>query len=107
MPPPHPPQRPSLAPVPFPAHSLPLPLPTAHRPQDVEALDLEAYNQHLVASEGEAANKLATLIDIQQEFVEPYGELRHKRVALEVGATGAGAGGGPGTGRHVCEGPGV
>ncbi|GAB4816099.1 hypothetical protein N2152v2_003145 [Parachlorella kessleri] len=46
------------------------------RPQDVESLDLEAYAAHL-AGEG-AGNKLATLIDIQQEFVRPYGELRHE-----------------------------
>lgn len=51
--------------------------------QDVETLDLEAYNLHLTKDGG--GNKLATLIDIQQEFVRPYGELRRELVALKVG----------------------
>lgn len=50
------------------------------RPQEVESLDLIFYDQHLQreggAEGGPAASKLATLIDIQLEFVAPYGELR-------------------------------
>lgn len=50
------------------------------RPQDVESLDLAAYNQHIESQEG-GTNKLSTLIDIQQEFVMPFGELRREVVA--------------------------
>ncbi|KAL4442498.1 hypothetical protein ABPG77_005082 [Micractinium sp. CCAP 211/92] len=53
------------------------------RPQEVETLDLIFYDQHLQkeqggggAEGGPRGSKLATLIDIQLEFVAPYGELR-------------------------------
>jgi hypothetical protein len=78
--------------------------------QELELLDLVFYDQHLqreaaAAAGGDAAaaaedgeggegagaggagaahSKLASLIDIQQEFVAPYGELRKELRPLEV-----------------------
>ncbi|KAL4447813.1 hypothetical protein ABPG75_005032 [Micractinium tetrahymenae] len=53
------------------------------RPQEVESLDLIFYDQHLQTEQREGGaegrprgSQLATLIDIQLEFVAPYGELR-------------------------------
>lgn len=63
-----------------------------HLPQEVEKLELVYYDKHLqdeAAATGEAGalvgSRLATLIDIQMEFVSPYGELRTELTALKVG----------------------
>ena len=45
------------------------------RPRDVEALDVEAFNLMLMDSE-KRASSLSTLIDIQFEIIQPFGDLR-------------------------------
>lgn len=60
--------------------------------QEVESLDIIFYDQHLQneqaggSSEGKPRGSLlATLIDIQMEFVAPYGELRGELKPPKVG----------------------
>ena len=50
--------------------------------QDVLALEMDVYAQHL--SDMGKPNMLARVIDIQYEFVSPYGELRYKPQHLKV-----------------------
>jgi hypothetical protein len=45
------------------------------RPTDVESLDLHKYNEHLMEKENKP-NLMSTLLDIQFEFLQPYGDLR-------------------------------
>lgn len=74
------------------------------QPEEVEKLELELYDRHLQEEAAAAAaaepdgedgdgegkgrravgTKLATLIDIQFEFVAPYGEMRPPRSRLDV-----------------------
>lgn len=80
----------------------------------METLDLIFYDQHLQkeqggggAEGGPRGSKLATLIDIQLEFVAPYGELRGEMQPPKVGGRpgpGASGPGGSGEGAVHCSG---
>ena len=54
------------------------------QPKEVTALQLNAYATHLDEHQNKP-NMLARLIDIQFEFVAPYGELRFRSQQLKVG----------------------
>ena len=54
------------------------------QPKEVTALQLNAYATHLDEQQNKP-NMLARLIDIQFEFVAPYGELRFRSQQLKVG----------------------